>query len=101
MRCALGQVLLAFLWSDGLTVWHEAENIQGETFLLLHSVLTSTYLWRNVVPHLRSQGRVVAMDMIGGYDEYYILLSHVMLVRENVIFYLYSYSKIYDLEFLH
>jgi haloalkane dehalogenase len=37
----------------------------GQTFVLLHGAPTSTYLWRNVVPHLKNRGRVVAFDMIG------------------------------------
>jgi len=37
----------------------------GETILFLHGNPTSSYLWRNVIPHLTDQGRCVAPDLIG------------------------------------
>jgi len=36
-----------------------------ETFVLIHGQPTSSYLWRNIVPHLAARGRVIAPDMIG------------------------------------
>lgn len=36
-----------------------------ETFLLLHGQPTNVYLWRNIIPHLKARGRVVAPDLIG------------------------------------
>src|SRR5258706_11492243 len=41
---------------------------QGEPIIVLHGNPTSSYLWRDVVPHLRSSGRVVAPDLIGMGD---------------------------------
>jgi haloalkane dehalogenase len=41
---------------------------QGEPILFLHGNPTSSYLWRDVVPHLRSSGRVIAPDLIGMGD---------------------------------
>ena len=38
---------------------------EGAVFLLLHGNPTSSYLWRNVIPHLAPLGRVVAPDLIG------------------------------------
>lgn len=35
------------------------------TFLLLHGNPTSNYIWRNIIPHLIPQGRVIAPDLIG------------------------------------
>jgi haloalkane dehalogenase len=35
------------------------------TFLFLHGNPTSSYLWRNVVPHLEGLGRCIAPDLIG------------------------------------
>ncbi len=35
------------------------------TFLLLHGNPTSSYLWRNIIPHLSDHGRVIAPDLIG------------------------------------
>ena len=38
---------------------------QGDPILFLHGNPTSSYLWRNVIPHVRSQGRCIAPDLIG------------------------------------
>jgi haloalkane dehalogenase len=40
----------------------------GEPIVLLHGNPTSSYLWRNVIPHLESLGRVIAPDLIGQGD---------------------------------
>lgn len=37
----------------------------NRTFLLVHGNPTSSYLWRNVIPHLQRRGRVIAVDLIG------------------------------------
>jgi haloalkane dehalogenase len=37
----------------------------GEAVVFAHGNPTSSYLWRNVMPHLEGLGRVVAADMIG------------------------------------
>jgi len=38
---------------------------EGDPILFLHGQPTSSYLWRNVMPHLESQGRLIALDNIG------------------------------------
>ncbi|MEM7126791.1 MAG: haloalkane dehalogenase [Chloroflexota bacterium] len=38
---------------------------EGDPILFIHGNPTSKYLWRNVMPHLEDQGRVVALDLIG------------------------------------
>ncbi|MEU6201237.1 haloalkane dehalogenase [Streptomyces sp. NPDC047061] len=38
---------------------------KGDAIVFAHGNPTSSYLWRNVMPHLRGQGRLVAADMIG------------------------------------
>jgi haloalkane dehalogenase len=38
---------------------------EGEAVVFAHGNPTSSYLWRNVMPHLEGLGRVVAADMIG------------------------------------
>lgn len=43
----------------------EAGDPEGAPILLVHGNPTSAYLWRNVIPHLESQGRVIAVDLIG------------------------------------
>jgi haloalkane dehalogenase len=40
----------------------------GDPILLLHGNPTSSYLWRNVIPHLEGLGRVIAPDLIGQGD---------------------------------
>ena len=41
---------------------------QGSPIILLHGNPTSSYLWRNVIPHLEAKGRVIAPDLIGHGD---------------------------------
>jgi haloalkane dehalogenase len=38
---------------------------QGDAIVFAHGNPTSSYLWRNVMPHLEGLGRLVASDMIG------------------------------------
>jgi haloalkane dehalogenase len=38
---------------------------QGDAIVFAHGNPTSSYLWRNVMPHLQGLGRLVAPDMIG------------------------------------
>ena len=38
---------------------------EGDPILFLHGQPTSSYLWRNIMPHLEDQGRVIAPDLIG------------------------------------
>jgi haloalkane dehalogenase len=40
----------------------------GRPIVLLHGNPTSSYLWRNVIPHLEGCGRVIAPDLIGHGD---------------------------------
>ena len=40
----------------------------GDPIVLLHGNPTSSYLWRNVLPHLRARGRCIAPDLIGMGD---------------------------------
>jgi haloalkane dehalogenase len=41
---------------------------QGDPIVLLHGNPTSSYLWRNVLPHLHPLGRCIAPDLIGMGD---------------------------------
>ena len=41
---------------------------QGDPIVLLHGNPTSSYLWRNVMPHLQPLGRCIAPDLIGMGD---------------------------------
>jgi len=40
----------------------------GETFLFLHGNPTSSFLWRNIAPHVEDLGRIVMPDLIGMGD---------------------------------
>jgi len=41
---------------------------EGDPIVFLHGNPTSSYLWRNVMPHLADQGRCLAPDLIGCGD---------------------------------
>ncbi|MBA4210569.1 MAG: haloalkane dehalogenase [Parvibaculum sp.] len=45
-----------------------AEMGEGDPIVFLHGNPTSSYLWRNVMPHLADQGRCIAPDLIGMGD---------------------------------
>jgi haloalkane dehalogenase len=44
------------------------ERGSGDPIVFLHGNPTSSYLWRNVLPHLERQGRCLAPDLIGMGD---------------------------------
>lgn len=44
------------------------EEGEGDPIVLLHGNPTSSYLWRNVIPALVGNGRVIAPDLIGQGD---------------------------------
>ena len=65
---------------------HYVDVGEGDTILFLHGSPTSSYLWRNVIPHLSGQARCVAVDLIGmgqsdhpdipyRYDDHYRYLT--------------------------
>ena len=78
------------------------EEGRGPPIVFLHGNPTSSYLWRNVMPHLKGKGRLIAPDLIGMGDseklpdsgpDRYLLLEHrdyldalleELHVRENV-----------------
>lgn len=41
---------------------------EGDPIVFQHGNPTSSYLWRNVMPHLADQGRCIAIDLIGMGD---------------------------------
>jgi len=41
---------------------------EGDAIVFQHGNPTSSYLWRNVMPHLEGQGRLIACDLIGMGD---------------------------------
>jgi haloalkane dehalogenase len=44
---------------------HYVDEGSGDPILFLHGNPTSSYLWRNIIPHLTDQGRCIAPDLIG------------------------------------
>ena len=44
---------------------HYVDVGEGDPILFLHGNPTSSYLWRNIIPHLSEQGRCIAPDLIG------------------------------------
>ena len=44
------------------------ERGAGDPIVFVHGNPTSSYLWRNVLPHAESQGRCIALDLIGMGD---------------------------------
>jgi haloalkane dehalogenase len=52
---------------NGLTMAY-VEVGEGDPIVLLHGNPTSSYLWRNIIPHLSGLGRCIAPDLIGMGD---------------------------------
>jgi haloalkane dehalogenase len=48
--------------------YYEAGDGDGDPIVFLHGNPTSSYLWRNVMPHVESLGRCIAPDMVGMGD---------------------------------
>ncbi|MDH3733374.1 MAG: haloalkane dehalogenase [Gemmatimonadota bacterium] len=44
---------------------HYVEAGEGDPILFLHGNPTSSYLWRNIIPHVSGLGRAIAPDLIG------------------------------------
>lgn len=44
------------------------EEGEGDPIVFLHGNPTSSYLWRNILPHLAGRGRLIAPDLIGMGD---------------------------------
>ena len=41
---------------------------EGDPIVFLHGNPVSSYLWRNILPHLEGKGRLIAPDLIGMGD---------------------------------
>jgi len=83
----------------------------GDPIVFLHGNPTSSYLWRNVIPHLEGAGRCIAPDLIGqgdseklpesGPDRYRFVehrsyvdeLLATLGVRENVTFVVHDWGS--------
>jgi len=76
---------------------------EGDPIVFLHGNPTSSYLWRNVIPHVEGRGRCIAPDLIGMGDseklaapgpqsyrfvehrKYLDALLHALEVRDRVV----------------
>ena len=56
-----------FVTVNGKRMAH-VEMGEGDPIVFLHGNPTSSYLWRNIMPHLEGQGRCLAPDLIGMGD---------------------------------
>ena len=60
------------------------ESGSGDPIIFLHGNPTSSYLWRNITPHLESQGRCVCIDLIGmGDSDKLIILMRIPIDLKN------------------
>jgi haloalkane dehalogenase len=87
------------------------ETGTGDPIVFLHGNPTSSYLWRNVIPHLEPLGRCIAPDLIGMGDsdkleasgpdryrfvehrEYLDALLDALGVRENVVLVIHDWGS--------
>lgn len=56
-----------FMGVDGKSMAYIDEGI-GDPIVFIHGNPTSSYLWRNIIPHVGHLGRVIAPDLIGMGD---------------------------------
>ncbi|MBA3660565.1 MAG: haloalkane dehalogenase [Gammaproteobacteria bacterium] len=68
---------------------HYIEDGVGDPILLLHGVPTSSYIWRNIIPHLAPLGRCIAPDLIGfgrsgKPDIEYSIFDHIKYIEEFI-----------------
>jgi haloalkane dehalogenase len=95
---------------DGLSMAYVEEGA-GDPIVFLHGNPTSSYLWRNVIPHVAPLGRCIAPDLIGmgdsdplpdsGPDRYRFVdhrrcldgLLEALDVRRNVTFVIHDWGS--------
>ncbi|MCU1259389.1 MAG: haloalkane dehalogenase [Bryobacterales bacterium] len=56
-----------FIEIDGVSMAYQDLG-SGDPIVFLHGNPTSSFLWRNIIPHLQSFGRCIAPDLIGMGD---------------------------------
>lgn len=84
---------------------------EGNPIIFQHGNPTSSYLWRNIMPHVKNLGRCIAIDLIGMGDseklensgpDRYTLKEHqqylyaafeVLGVKQNVIFVIHNWGS--------
>lgn len=68
---------------------HYVEKGEGDPILFIHGAPTSSYLWRNILPHAAPFGRAIAIDLIGmgksgKPDLEYKFTDHVRYLEEFI-----------------
>lgn len=68
---------------------HYIEQGSGDPILFLHGMPTSSYLWRNIIPHLATLGRCIAPDLIGmgksdKPDIAYSITDHIKYIEQLI-----------------
>lgn len=53
-----------FVELSGGVEMHYLDEGEGDPIVMVHGLPTQAYLWRNVIPHLTDQGRVIAVDLL-------------------------------------
>jgi len=85
---------------------------EGDPILFLHGNPTSSYLWRNIMPHVEGQGRIIAPDLIGmgksdkpeigyTYAEQYAYLSGFieMLDLQNITLVVHDWGSVLGMQY--
>ncbi len=85
---------------------HYIDEGQGDPILFLHGNPTSSYLWRNIIPHVVDKGRCIALDLIGmgksekpkldyTFDDHYKYLSAFVdqLQLDNLLLVLHDWGS--------
>ncbi len=58
---------------------------EGDAIVVQHGNPTSSYLWRNIMPHLEGQGRLIACDLIGMGDSEKLTNSVLIVITTSNI----------------
>jgi len=73
---------------DGAKI-HYLDEGTGHPILFLHGMPTSSYLWRNVIPHLTEKARCIAPDLVGmgrsgKPDIAYTVYDHIHYIEQFI-----------------
>ncbi len=91
---------------------HYIEQGTGNPIVFLHGIPASSYLWRNVIPHLSTLGRCIAPDLIGfGKSDkpaiQYTITDHIRYIEKfiealnlnHITFVLHGWGSIVGLDY--
>lgn len=68
---------------------HYIEQGTGDAIVFLHGIPASSYVWRNIIPHVANLGRCIALDLIGmgksdKPDIEYSIFDHIKYVEKFI-----------------